>query len=47
MPAPPFIFDEIIAECRCYLQVAVDGIWKLCPQAGGPIQFPGFNGKEK
>ncbi|XP_054798436.1 uncharacterized protein LOC129303266 [Prosopis cineraria] len=27
------------------LEVAVDGIWKLCPQAGGPIQFPGFNGE--
>ncbi|KAL5144529.1 Leishmanolysin-like peptidase [Glycine soja] len=25
--------------------VAVDGIWKVCPQAGGPIQFPGFNGE--
>ncbi|XP_057434922.1 uncharacterized protein LOC130727714 [Lotus japonicus] len=33
---------------RCvnnYLEVAVDGIWKVCPQAGGPIQFPGFNGE--
>ncbi|KAF7829702.1 leishmanolysin-like peptidase [Senna tora] len=27
------------------LEVAVDGIWKVCPQAGGPIQFPGFNGE--
>lgn len=26
------------------LEVAVDGIWKVCPEAGGPIQFPGFNG---
>ncbi|KAJ1393198.1 Peptidase M8, leishmanolysin [Sesbania bispinosa] len=26
------------------LEVAVDGIWKVCPQAGGAIQFPGFNG---
>jgi hypothetical protein len=22
----------------------VDGIWKACPEAGGPVQFPGFNG---
>ncbi|KAK4276611.1 hypothetical protein QN277_014740 [Acacia crassicarpa] len=27
------------------LEVAVDGIWKLCPRTGGPIQFPGFNGE--
>ncbi|KAK1436554.1 hypothetical protein QVD17_02335 [Tagetes erecta] len=27
------------------LEVAVDGIWKVCPEAGGPIQFPGFNGE--
>ncbi|KAL1353747.1 uncharacterized protein [Arachis hypogaea] len=27
------------------LEVAVDGIWKVCPRAGGPIQFPGFNGE--
>ncbi|CAA7041694.1 unnamed protein product [Microthlaspi erraticum] len=27
------------------LEVAVEGVWKLCPQAGGPIQFPGFNGE--
>ncbi|XP_022951479.1 leishmanolysin-like [Cucurbita moschata] len=27
------------------LEVAVDGMWKLCPQAGGPVQFPGFNGE--
>ncbi|XP_027357118.1 leishmanolysin-like isoform X1 [Abrus precatorius] len=27
------------------LEVAVDGIWKVCPGAGGPIQFPGFNGE--
>ncbi|KAE9457065.1 hypothetical protein C3L33_11022, partial [Rhododendron williamsianum] len=26
-------------------QVAVDGIWKVCPEAGGPVQFPGFNGE--
>ncbi|KAG4953469.1 hypothetical protein JHK87_039063 [Glycine soja] len=25
------------------LEVAVDGIWKVCPRAGGPILFPGFN----
>ncbi|KAG5030653.1 hypothetical protein JHK85_014635 [Glycine max] len=35
--------------CYCYYfilkHVAVDGIWKVCPQAGGPIQFPGFNGE--
>ncbi|BAT82728.1 hypothetical protein LR48_Vigan01g333400 [Vigna angularis] len=33
---------------RCinnFLEVAVDGVWKVCPQAGGPIQFPGFNGE--
>ncbi|CAJ1972842.1 unnamed protein product [Sphenostylis stenocarpa] len=27
------------------LEVAVDGVWKVCPQAGGSIQFPGFNGQ--
>ncbi|XP_076939014.1 uncharacterized protein LOC143607456 [Bidens hawaiensis] len=27
------------------LQVAVDGIWKACPEVGGPVQFPGFNGE--
>ncbi|GER37605.1 metalloendopeptidase / zinc ion binding protein [Striga asiatica] len=27
------------------LEVAVDGIWKICPEAGGPIEFPGFNGE--
>ncbi|BBG94942.1 metalloendopeptidase [Prunus dulcis] len=26
------------------LEVAVDGMWKVCPEAGGPLQFPGFNG---
>lgn len=20
-------------------------MWKVCPEAGGPVQFPGFNGK--
>ncbi|CAL1410988.1 unnamed protein product [Linum trigynum] len=27
------------------LEVAVDGIWKVCPEAGGPVQFSGFNGE--
>lgn len=27
------------------LQVAVDGMWKTCPESGGPILFPGFNGE--
>ncbi|KAG8492067.1 hypothetical protein CXB51_015720 [Gossypium anomalum] len=27
------------------LEVAVDGIWKVCPKSGGPVQFPGFNGE--
>lgn len=27
------------------LEVAVDGAWKTCPEAGGPIQFPGFSGE--
>lgn len=22
----------------------MDGSWKVCPEAGGPVQFPGFNG---
>ncbi|CAI8606411.1 unnamed protein product [Vicia faba] len=26
------------------LEVAVDGMWRACPQAGGSIQFDGFNG---
>jgi len=32
-------------EAPYYIQVAVDGVWKVCPRAGGPIQFPGFNGQ--
>ncbi|CAI9777817.1 unnamed protein product [Fraxinus pennsylvanica] len=27
------------------LEVAVDGIWKVCPESGGPVQYPGFNGE--
>lgn len=27
------------------LEVAVDGKWKVCPQAGGPIKYSGFNGE--
>ncbi|XP_023545765.1 leishmanolysin homolog [Cucurbita pepo subsp. pepo] len=27
------------------LEVAVDGMWKVCPEAGGLVQFPGFNGE--
>lgn len=27
------------------LEIAVDGVWKACPESGGPIQFPGFNGE--
>ncbi|RWW50400.1 hypothetical protein BHE74_00043336 [Ensete ventricosum] len=27
------------------LHVAVDGIWNVCPEAGGPVQFPGFHGE--
>ncbi|XP_074565575.1 LOW QUALITY PROTEIN: uncharacterized protein LOC141822056 [Curcuma longa] len=27
------------------LEVAVDGIWKACLQAGGPVQFQGFSGE--
>ncbi|KAL5558099.1 hypothetical protein UlMin_034310 [Ulmus minor] len=27
------------------LEVAVDGMWRVCPEAGGPIQFSGFNGE--
>ncbi|KAE9588445.1 putative leishmanolysin [Lupinus albus] len=27
------------------LEVAVDGIWKVCPLDGGSVQFPGFNGE--
>ncbi|CAN1273560.1 TNC [Linum perenne] len=26
-------------------EVAVDGKWKVCPRAGGPVLFPGFNGE--
>ncbi|KAK6118913.1 hypothetical protein DH2020_047366 [Rehmannia glutinosa] len=28
------------------LEVAVDGLWKVCPEAGGPVKFPGFNGND-
>lgn len=27
------------------LEVAVDGVWRVCPEAGGPLQFSGFNGE--
>eukprot|EP00249_Psilotum_nudum_P023922 c29028_g1_i1 orf=1787-4684(+) len=27
------------------LEVAVDGIWKVCPVEGGPLQFAGFTGE--
>ncbi|EPS62049.1 hypothetical protein M569_12743, partial [Genlisea aurea] len=27
------------------LEVAVDGMWNACPETGGPIKFPGFNGE--
>ncbi|CAM9004274.1 unnamed protein product [Rhodiola kirilowii] len=27
------------------LQVKVGGIWKVCPNAGGPLKFPGFHGE--
>ncbi|GLJ40295.1 hypothetical protein SUGI_0828070 [Cryptomeria japonica] len=27
------------------LEIAVDGIWKACPEAGGAILFTGFNGE--
>lgn len=23
----------------------MDGIWKVCPEAGGPVQFRGFHGE--
>ncbi|KAI5056639.1 hypothetical protein GOP47_0028826 [Adiantum capillus-veneris] len=32
-------------RCRNHtLEVAVDGVWNSCPEKGGSIQFPGFNG---
>ncbi|WOG99020.1 hypothetical protein DCAR_0418366 [Daucus carota subsp. sativus] len=27
------------------LKVAVDDVWKVCPEHGGPVQFSGFNGE--
>ncbi|KAB5568973.1 hypothetical protein DKX38_002766 [Salix brachista] len=27
------------------LEVSVDDVWKVCLEAGGPVQFPGFNGE--
>ncbi|CAL9173283.1 unnamed protein product [Musa hybrid cultivar] len=27
------------------LEVAVDGVWKVCRESGGPVQFSGFNGE--
>ncbi|KAL2649366.1 hypothetical protein R1flu_017494 [Riccia fluitans] len=27
------------------LEVAVDGIWKVCPEEGGVVQYSGFNGE--
>lgn len=23
----------------------MDGVWKVCPESGGPVQFSGFNGE--
>ncbi|MBA0729924.1 hypothetical protein Golax_023287 [Gossypium laxum] len=48
-----FVRGSITQGNGCYqhrcvnnsLEVAVDGIWKACPEAGGPVQFPGFNGE--
>ncbi|XP_074574653.1 uncharacterized protein LOC141831121 [Curcuma longa] len=48
-----FIRGSMTQENGCYqhrcsnniLEVAVDGIWKVCPEAGGPVQFPGFHGE--
>ncbi|RZR90080.1 hypothetical protein BHM03_00017903, partial [Ensete ventricosum] len=28
-----------------FISVAVDGVWKVCPESGGPVQFSGFNGE--
>ncbi|KAF5942914.1 hypothetical protein HYC85_020556 [Camellia sinensis] len=32
------------APDRMLGEVAVDGIWKVCPEAGGAVHFPGFSG---
>ncbi|KAK8677615.1 hypothetical protein V6N13_143141 [Hibiscus sabdariffa] len=48
-----FVRGSITQGNGCYqhrcvnnsLEVGVDGIWKACPKAGGPVQFPGFNGE--
>ncbi|KAK1392506.1 putative Metalloendopeptidase [Heracleum sosnowskyi] len=48
-----FVRGSTTEETGCYqhrcihnsLEVAVDGIWKVCPKLGGPVQFPGFNGE--
>ncbi|XLR23392.1 hypothetical protein S83_051292 [Arachis hypogaea] len=38
-----YVTIYLIKMMRSNQKVAVDGIWKVCPRAGGPIQFPGFN----
>lgn len=42
---------RIIPDCNAKLveggvtlQVSVDGVWRPCPEEGGRIEFPGFNG---
>ncbi|XP_028118419.1 leishmanolysin-like peptidase isoform X2 [Camellia sinensis] len=48
-----FVRGSMIQGNGCYqhrcinnsLEVAVDGIWKVCPEAGGAVHFPGFSGE--
>ncbi|XP_073046027.1 uncharacterized protein [Primulina eburnea] len=48
-----FVRGSTIQGNGCYqhrcmnnsLEVAVDGVWKTCSEAGGPVQFPGFSGE--
>ncbi|GJZ23611.1 SCAR/WAVE family protein [Tanacetum coccineum] len=38
------VLPRIVMHSRYHYMVAVDSIWKACPEAGGPVQFLGFNG---
>ncbi|KAL0366136.1 UNVERIFIED_CONTAM: Leishmanolysin-like peptidase [Sesamum radiatum] len=46
--APDRMLGEVrgsSSRCMASSLVAVDGTWKVCPEAGGPVKFPGFNGE--
>ncbi|RWV84218.1 hypothetical protein GW17_00054082, partial [Ensete ventricosum] len=39
------VLPRVVMHARHQYGVAVDGVWKVCPESGGPVQFSGFNGE--